>query len=203
MIEISVEHRDPKVAADIANAIVLSLQSIGTRLAMTEASRRRLYFEKQLVLAKQSLAQSEGGLKGYQDRTGFIQPDEQGGATLGAMNTIEATISAKEVQVNAMKAYATQNNPDYVRAQRELEGLRAELAKLRGKGRGKESGATIAKDRLPEVGLEFSRKKRDLKYHETIYEITAKQYEMARSDEAKEGLTAFLEKRKPNWAPDA
>jgi len=39
---------------------------------------------------------------------------------------------------------------------------------------------------VPEAGLEYARRLRDVKYRETLYELLAKQYEVARIDEAKE-----------------
>ena len=40
--------------------------------------------------------------------------------------------------------------------------------------------------KAPEVGLEYIRKYRDVKYYETLFELLAKQYEVARIDEARD-----------------
>jgi uncharacterized protein involved in exopolysaccharide biosynthesis len=40
---------------------------------------------------------------------------------------------------------------------------------------------------VPEATLEYARKLRDVKYHETIFDILARQYELAKLDEAKQG----------------
>jgi uncharacterized protein involved in exopolysaccharide biosynthesis len=45
----------------------------------------------------------------------------------------------------------------------------------------------VPKGKVPEVGLEYLRKIRDVKYYETISELIAKQYEMAKLDEARQG----------------
>lgn len=187
LIEISFEHKDPKTAAAIANAMVDALQGINERLAITEAARRRLHFEKELLTNKQSLVEAESALKTYQQKTGVIQPQQQGGATLGAMATLESTIAGNEVRLAGMKSFATPNNPDYIMVERELRGLKDQLAKLRGNKHSTENAATISKSNLPEAGIEFNRKIRDLKYFETLNEVFSKQYEMAKADEAKEG----------------
>jgi len=187
VIEISFQHQQPQTAAAIANGMVEALQEINSRLAITEAARRRVYFERQLVTVKQSLALAEGGLKDYQQSTGVIEPKEQAGATLGAMATLEATIAAKEVELGAMRTFATKQNPDFERVNQQLQELKNQLARLQNSSRAQKDAVTVSKNRLPEAGLTFSRKLRDVKYYETLYEITAKQYEMARADEAKEG----------------
>ena len=108
--------------------------------------------------------------------------EAQGGATLSQIATLEATITGKQVQLDGMKSFATKNNPDYVRVQHELEGLNSELAKLQSNSKGETSGVMIAKNKIPETALEFAHHARDVKYYETLYEIMAKQFEMAKAD---------------------
>ena len=47
IITINIEDKDPKRAAEMANAFVEELQKLNTGLAITQASQRRLYFEEQ------------------------------------------------------------------------------------------------------------------------------------------------------------
>jgi uncharacterized protein involved in exopolysaccharide biosynthesis len=42
--------------------------------------------------------------------------------------------------------------------------------------------------RMPSVGMEYLRKLRDVKYNETLYTLLAKQYELARLDEARDAV---------------
>ena len=187
VIEISYEHKDPAQAAAVANGVVVALTELNARLAITDAARRRVYFQHQLELAKDNLSQAEVSLRGYQEKTGVVELQAQGGATLSQMATLEATITAREVQLQGMRSYATKNNPDYQRVQNELAGLKNELSKLQGSKKLGTSGAMVAKDKIPAEGMEFSHRTRDVKYYETLYEIMAKQFEMAKADEAKEG----------------
>jgi uncharacterized protein involved in exopolysaccharide biosynthesis len=69
--------------------------------------------------------------------------------------------------------------------------LERELAALREQARTLEAGKAAAGSidvsarRLPEANLDYIRSLRDLKYHEALFEILAKQYEAARIDEAR------------------
>jgi tyrosine-protein kinase Etk/Wzc len=45
----------------------------------------------------------------------------------------------------------------------------------------------VPKGQVPEAGLEYVRKLRDVKYYETIFDILARQFEIAKLDEAKQG----------------
>jgi tyrosine-protein kinase Etk/Wzc len=48
-------------------------------------------------------------------------------------------------------------------------------------------GLIVPKGKVPAAGLEYVRRFREVKYQETIFEILARQFEMAKLDEAKQG----------------
>ncbi|MEW6215801.1 MAG: Wzz/FepE/Etk N-terminal domain-containing protein, partial [Nitrospirota bacterium] len=112
IITIGFEDRDPKRAADLANAFVEELKNLNKGLAVTEASQRRLFFEEQLKDTKDALIKSEESMKGFQERTGAIKIDEQARAVIEGIAQLRAQIAAKEVELKVMKTYATQQNPD-------------------------------------------------------------------------------------------
>jgi uncharacterized protein involved in exopolysaccharide biosynthesis len=186
LITIEFDDEDPKRAAAIANAYVEELDNLTQALAVTEAAQRRLFFERQLRQAKEELSKAEVALKVTQEQTGLIKLDDQGRAIIEAVAALRGQIAAKEVELRAMRTFTTENNPDYVRVQQQLAGLRGELTKLE---RAQVSGGgdiLLPTGKVPEAGLEYLRKYRDVKYQETIFELLAKQFEAAKIDEAKE-----------------
>ena len=187
LIHISVEARDPNRAAALANGYVDQFRKLSEHLAITEASQRRMFFEQQLEQAKDNLATAEESLKKTQQETGLIQLDSQARALIESAATLRAQIAAKEVQIQSMRTFATNENAQLVQAQQELDGLRAQLTKLGGSDEGLDSGLLVPKGRVPGAGLEYVRKLREVKYHETIFEILARQFEAAKLDEAKQG----------------
>jgi uncharacterized protein involved in exopolysaccharide biosynthesis len=187
LIHISVEDRDPNRAAALANGYVDQFRKLSEHLAISEASQRRLFFEQQLEEAKDHLANAEEALKQTEQETGLIQLDSQARALIESAASLRAQIAAKEVQIQAMQTYATDENAQYVEAQKELDGLRAQLAKLGGYGDGNDAGLIVPKGSVPQAGLDYMRKLRDVKYYETIFDILARQFESAKLDEAKQG----------------
>lgn len=187
IISIEVDDKDPKFAAAMANGYVDALSKLLDRVAVTDAQQRRQFFESQFAKAKEKLSDSEVALKQVQERTGVLQIDGQAKASIEALANLRAEIAKREVQLTAMRTFATAENPDYKRTQAELAGLRAQLAKM-DKGSKNDDGVLAAKQ-LPEAGLEYVRAVREVKYNEAIYEIMAKQFELAKIDEAKEGAT--------------
>jgi uncharacterized protein involved in exopolysaccharide biosynthesis len=186
LIHISIEDRDPRRAAELANGYVDQFRDLSQHLAITEAGQRRLFFEQQLQQANQNLANAEEALKVTEQKTGVIQLDSQARALIASAAQLRAQIAAKEVQIQGMQTYAAGENSQLVEAQQELDGLRAQLAKLGGSE--DDSGSIIAsKGQMTQAGMEYVRRLRDVKYYETIFDILARQFELAKLDEAKEG----------------
>lgn len=200
LIEIQVEDKDPKLAAALANAYVEELRNLMLTLAVTDASQRRAFYEHQLQEAKQNLADAEVALKKVQEKTGLIRLEGQAEAIIGAAANLKGQIASKEVELGAMRSYATASNPEVIRLQQELAGLRAQLAKVE-TGMEKGNGdIAIPTSQVPEAGLEYIRKMRNVKYNEAIFEVLAKQYEFAKIDEAKDsGMIQVLD---PAIVPD-
>jgi tyrosine-protein kinase Etk/Wzc len=187
MIDISVEDRDPKRAADMANAFVEEMIEVSRGLALTEAAQRRLFFEEQLKDVKMELTRAEEGIKRYQEKTGALQIDAQARAVIQGIGNLRAQIAAKEVEYKVAQTFATPQNPDLQRIEEELRGLKAELNKLEQKG-GNGHDPLMPTGRMPSVGMEYLRKLRDVKYNETLYELLAKQFELAKLDEARDAI---------------
>ena len=189
LISVSVTDRDPGRAAELANAYVEELRQLNGTLAITEAGQRRVFYLQQLDGEREALTQAEVALKQVEEKSGLIQPDAQGRAIVSAVADMRAQVAIHEVQLQAMRTYATESNPDVKRAQQELAGLRAQLAKLeRNTGELGNGNLQVPTRQLPAVELEYLRRLRDVKYHEAVYEFLGKQLEAARIDEAKDAI---------------
>jgi uncharacterized protein involved in exopolysaccharide biosynthesis len=180
LITIEVEAADKKLVAPLANAYVSQLFELMKTLAVTDASQRRLFYERQLAATRDNLAKAETVLKKTMDAEGMVSVDAESRAILETVARLKAQASAKEIQLTAMRAFLTPANPEYRRAEEELSGMRAELAKLENGSGNPADGADKA------GGLKNITLLRELKYQQTLYETLAKQYEVARLDEAKD-----------------
>jgi len=187
LIHISVEDHDPKRAAELANGYVDEFRDLSEHMAITEAAQRALFFKQQLDQANENLVKAEDALVQTEKKTGIIQVDAQARALIESAASLNAQIAAKEVQIQGIRAYATSDNAQLVRAEQELDGLRAQLAKLGGSQDVSAGGIIVPKGLVPTASLEYVRKVRDVKYYDTIFNILAQQFELAKLDEAKEG----------------
>jgi tyrosine-protein kinase Etk/Wzc len=187
LIRIAVDADDPKSAAALANAYVDQLHKLNSKLALTESAQRRLFFEQRLQVEKEALSDAEAAMKTTQEHTGIVQVSSQMELLVRSITQLRAEITVREVLLEALKAGATDKNPEVIRAQVELDSLRLHLRKLEsGSGQGQTSPPTLGPANAPALGLAYLRRLREFQYHEVLFESLGKQYEAAKLDEAKE-----------------
>lgn len=183
LMTIEVEGKDRKMVTALANGYIDELMLLTKTLAVTEASQRRLFFEKQLELSKNNLAAAEIALKQALDARGVISVDAESRGLLETVGRLRAQVSAKEIELDSMRAFVTEQNWSFRRAQEELASLRAELERLEnGRGPAASNGGSAVKN----GGLDNIKLLRDVKYHQMLYELLARQFEMARLEEARD-----------------
>jgi tyrosine-protein kinase Etk/Wzc len=186
IIRIAFDDHEPERAAAIANALVEELDRLTQSLAVTEAGQRRVFFERQLKKAKEDLVAAELALKSTQEKTGLIQLGDQSRVIIEAVARLRAQIAAEEVRLNAMNEFATEQNPSYRLVEQNLRTLRTQLRGLQSDSTAATGELFVSTGKVPEAGLQFMRSFRDLKYAEAMYEVIAKQYEIAKAEEGQE-----------------
>ena len=174
LITIDLDDKDPQFAAQLANAHVEELGRLLNRLAVTEAQQRRLFFEKQLGNARDNLIKAEQALKSSGVNSSALKASPQ--AAVEGLAKLKAGITAQEIKLASMRGYLTESAPDFKQAQTEMLAMRGQLLRAE-----KGEPASTGED------SDYVAKYRNFKYHETLFELFAKQYEMARVDESREG----------------
>jgi tyrosine-protein kinase Etk/Wzc len=173
LISVEVDDKNPQFAADLANAHVEELQKLLSKLAVTEAQQRRLFFEKQLGQVKDKMVAAEQALRATGVSGSVLKSNPT--AALAGVAALQAQVTAQEVKVGAMRGYLAETAPDFKQAMNELANLRAQLAKQE-------------KDQPAASGQgDYVAKYREFKYQETLFDLFAKQFEVAKIDESREG----------------
>jgi len=175
LITIEVDDRDPQFAATLANAHVEELSKLLSRLAVTEAQQRRLFFEKQLATAKEKLVNAELALRSTGVAVSVLKSSPA--AAVEGVARLKAGIVAQEIKLASMRGYLAETAFEFKQAQFELAAMRSQMAKL-------ESGD--AAPQRGDAGSDYITKYREFKYYETLFELFSKQYEIARVDESRE-----------------
>lgn len=184
LITIAVTDHDPQRATAMANAFIEALYKQNNRLAITGAAQKRLFFEQQLNQEKESLAKAEVDLKTTQQASGLVVPQGQAEMLIRSGAELRAKIASSEVQLQSMRGFETDENPQVQLLKREISAWQSQLAQI--ESNQKISPLEVSGAALPQASLEYARKLREVKYHEALFELIAKQYEVARIDEVKE-----------------
>jgi tyrosine-protein kinase Etk/Wzc len=175
LITVEFDDKDPAFAAQVANAYVEELGQLMNRLAVTEAQQRRVFFEKQLKQAQSNMVAAEQALQASGVSASVLKSSPE--AAVAAVAQLQAQVAAQEVKVQSLRGYLAESAPEFKQALTELAALRTQVAKAESA-----SGSAAAGK-----GGDYIAKFRDYKYHQTLFELFAKQYEIAKVDEAREG----------------
>jgi len=183
----------------MANAYTDELRILTKSIAVTEASQRRLFYEEQLKQAKETLVAAELAFQQVQQQKGLVQLDAQARVMIEGIAALRAQVAAKQVEVQALRSYSTEQNPDVQLAERELTSLQAEEARLEQKNHSP-GIAGLGLENVPSAGLEYLRAQHELQYQQVLYDILMKQYDAARLDESKDA--AIIQVVEPAIEPD-
>ena len=186
MITVEVDATDPQMAADMANQYVAELRRLSADLALTEAQQRRVLFEEELKRTRGKLADAQIALQSSGFNSGALKAEPKAAAESYAKLKAEAT--AAEIGLRAMRRRLTDDSSEVQQQLAILGALRAELSKL----------GDVSK---PANDVDYISRYREYKYQETLFDTFAKQYEMARLDESREGalIQVVDPAMKPEW----
>ncbi len=183
LITIEVSDEDPQRAAALANRYVEELRRVTAELALTEAQQRRKFFESQLAQSRDRLTSAQQSLQS----SGFSQSALRADARASAEGyaRLRAETTAAEVRLQALRSNLADNTPEVQQGLSALAALRAQLAKF-------EQATDLSS--APDYVSKF----REFKYQEALFDLFARQYELAKLDESREGaLVQVVDVAKP------
>jgi len=178
LITVDVDDESPTRAAAIANDYIEELRHVSSMLALTEAQQRRVFFEKQLQETKIKLVAAQTALQESGFNAGAIKTEPKSAADTYAK--LQSQKAAAEVRLQTLRQRLEDSSPEVAQQLALLAALREQLTR-------QESSAGDG-SASPEPGsADYIGKFREFKYQETLFDAYAKQYELARADESKEG----------------
>jgi uncharacterized protein involved in exopolysaccharide biosynthesis len=172
----------------MANAYTDELRNLTKTLAVTEASQRRLFYEEQLKQAREALVSAALAFQQVQQQKGLVQLDAQAKAMIEGLAALRAQVAAKQVEVQALRSYSTEQNPEVQLAEKELASLESQEAQLEQSNHGP-GIAGLGLGNVPSAGLEYLHAEHELQYQQALYDMLMKQFDAARLDESKDATT--------------
>jgi uncharacterized protein involved in exopolysaccharide biosynthesis len=193
VISISVEDRDPRRAAAIANAYAQALNHVLAQVNISAAHRERIFIEQRLAEVKKELDAAAKDFSVFASQNSAIDIPEQTKAMVTAAADIQAQLIAAQSMLRGLQQIYTDNNARVRQAQGQVTELQRQLNKLAGKGVNLHDGATLSSEesypsirQLPLLGVRYLNLYRQSKIDEGVYELLSSQYEMAKMEEARD-----------------
>jgi uncharacterized protein involved in exopolysaccharide biosynthesis len=172
LMTLDFEDESPQRAADIANHYVDELRRLMSTLAITEAQQRRAFFEKHLQQSRDQLAKAQQALEGSGFSPGALKAEPKAAAE--AYVRLKAEATAAEMRLGLLRTIHADESPE-VRQQLSLvRSLQDQLVRS--------EGSTTTSNSPDYIG-----RYREYKYQEALFDLYARQFELARSDESREG----------------
>ena len=197
-ISVSVIDHDRQRAAGMANAYTEQLRILTKTLALTEASHRRMFYEDQLKHANEDVVAAQLAFRQIEQTKGLVQLDAQAKAMIGLLSALHAQVSAKQVELQALRSYSTEQNPEVQLTERQLASLQEEVSGLEQHDRHEQHDQRVQQPLQPSgpaglgmqdvagAGLDYLRAEHELQYRQVLFDLLLKQYDVARLDEAKD-----------------
>jgi len=191
VISIGVEDRDPAIAASMANFYVTQLDKLVTQFGVEEAGRQRVFLAEQVSRAKADLRTAEDALRQFQESNRAVVLQEQTRGAIEAAARLKAEIVSAEVQLQVVRKFATEANPEIVTLVRRIDAMRTQLGQMQygdGPARapmGERKDFSLPFSRVPELSVELARLTREVKVQEALVTLLVQQLEQARIGEAK------------------
>ena len=140
---------------------------------------------------------AEETLRRFQERNRAIVLQEQTRGAIEAAARLKGEILASEVQLEVMRNFATDANPEVVALHRKVSEMKRQLSQmqygdgvlqlppLHAEGRDRRDFA-VPFAKVPEIGLELGRLTRDVKVEETVVTLLTQQLEQAKITESRD-----------------
>ena len=194
VITVTVDDKDPKFAAALANAYVDQLGKLASGLNMTQAGQSSGFYEKRIAEAKADLDRATEALKQFQQKSKIISPTDQAQASIASIAQLKGQLAVQEVQLAALQRQFTDNSQEVKSAKTSIANLRGQISRLEGQGSG---GAIPGVGSVPALGEQYLKLMRDFKIQEAVLEMLTKQHEFSQLNQTKD-LAPFqvLEKAK-------
>ncbi len=192
VISVKVEDRDPATAAAIANYYIELLDQQIARYGTGEASRQRMFLTGQLARARVDLDSAEQSLRRFQEQNRAIVLQDQTKGAIEAAARLKGEIMAAEVQLQVMRNFATEANPEIVALRRRIDEMNRQYAQMQfgersvPDGRAQKGDFMVPFARVPELGLELVKLAREVKIQEVLVTLLTQQLEQARIAEARD-----------------
>jgi capsule polysaccharide export protein KpsE/RkpR len=192
VITIAVTDQTRERARDLAQGYLDELNYLVARVSTSSAGREREFIEKRLNTVQAELQRAQLELSDFSSKNTTIDIKEQTRATVDAGARLEGQLIASESELDSLRQIYGDQNVRVRAAEARSASLQRELQRTNGLSDQNSSEGGIdaghpypALRRLPALGVQWTNLYRNVRIHETVFDLLSEEYETARIEEAK------------------
>jgi capsule polysaccharide export protein KpsE/RkpR len=192
VITIIVTDGDRERARDLTQGYLDELNGLVATVNTSSAHREREFIEQRLKSVQAELQRAQIELSDFSSKNTAIDIKEQTRATVEAGAKLEGQLIQSESELGSLRQIYGNQNVRVRSAEARTTLLRRELQRSNGDGGDKADESDLdgshpypALRQLPALGVRWANLYRDVRIHETIFDLLSEEYETARIDEVK------------------
>lgn len=197
-VEIDVDDKDPKLAANIASYYTIALGQLISNIAYNRSQQKVTFFEGQLKVTKQNLSQSESNIKAFIQKNGIIA-GQQVQVLASIATQLQSKLVVAQAQLQSLAYYASPENSEYKSLQAQIDSYKQQLNQLN--DRDSTDNIAIPSNLAPDLAQQYLNLMRNFVLQEEIYKLLTKQYQANRLDALSEMIPTAVQVVDPAVVP--
>ena len=192
VITIAVTDRTRERARDLAQGYLDELNNLVAKVNTSSAHREREFIEQRLNTVQAELQRAQMELSDFSSKNTTIDIKEQTRATVDAGAKLEGQLIAGQSELDSLRQIYGNQNVRVRAAEARNAILQRELQRANGQSSPDPNGSDIdvshpfpALRQLPQLGVRWANLYRNVRIHETVFDLLSEQYETARIEEVK------------------
>jgi uncharacterized protein involved in exopolysaccharide biosynthesis len=174
VIEIETRSRDADEAEALTRAYVAAVTDRLNALSRGRVTRKQQVVRARFREAGERVVKAEAALQAFRRRNRLAEPEAQLGAELSLRAGLQAQLQAKQVELQTLRQFQGDENPQLRALQSEVAALRAQIARTGDPASGA-AGPNVAG--LSEVSGAYLDLYRDYRFAQALYEVYARSSE--------------------------
>ena len=207
VIKIYVSDKDPERAAEMANYLIDYLNGKYIEISTREAKEHRLYIEKRYETNLADLRKAEDSLLAFQERHNIYDVTQQGTQAIKAVADLQSELISSQISLDIAQNMMTSSTSAINKLQTKIDVLEEKSRDFQdGMDGDRVTYLFPSFKKMPELGMEYMRRYRNVKIQSRLLEYTLPMYEQAKIKEQKSiPAVTILDKAHPpkiESAPD-
>jgi uncharacterized protein involved in exopolysaccharide biosynthesis len=182
LLEVSVEDRDPQMAAALTNALVDQLDYLNREIVLNRARQHRQFVEQRLARVKAELDSARTELEQFQMKHRTVDFDEQTRLAIDQASELKVQLARIDIDLQVLAGRLGEENADYKELQRKRRIVQNEIEQLENSNEDN-SFFSLPISEVPGLRGRYEQLYSRVKVNESLYQILLEQLEQAKISE--------------------